>query len=729
MQKTAHHTYSFDEFTLDLTRGCLRRGGVELKLRPKSFDVLKSLVENSGRLVSKDELIESVWQGMAVTDDSLVQCMKEIRRVLGDDRQTIIKTVPRRGYVFEIEVNEIVPPVYFEEASGIKVVIEESDDHIDRIDKNSSQPKWKAVTRSLVDIVKLHKWAAASAVSLSILIAVGAGFGLFVYLRRPPVSPFKSVNIERRLTSEGNAATTAISPDGKYLAFVIDDGGLQSLWIRQVAAAKNIQIIAAANVKFSGVTFSPDSNFIYYIEENVLYQTATLGGSTRKLRDGVSTAVTFSPDGQRLAFIRLGAGDGQGTRLVAVNADGTGDEQVIAYRKPPDAFTLAGCAWSPDGATIICSAGDNQFFGQEFPLAVSVADGRQAPLTSKRWNTVGQTAWLPDGTGFLMTAFDSLDADSQIWHVSFPGGVPVKIYDDLNGYLDLSLSANSKTFVSIQRQPRLNIQALDLYSQQRQAKQLTFDTDGSNGWECVTTTPENRIVYYSEAGAAGDLWVMDSDGQNQRQLTDDDQMESSANVSPDGRQIAYSVSSDGIWTIDMDGGNRRQLAQFGMFPFYSADGDWIFYTVPRERWSMWKISTVGGKPIRLTERQAIQPAVSPDGKLIAFMEVRPLLGTNKLKIVPIDGGDPIRVIDIFDLAGLFDLEWLPDGSAVAYNAYGNGLQEIVSQPIDGGASQVLVAAKSEAESVRAFAFSHDGKQLFYTAGPTSQNVVLFQLDR
>ena len=97
MQKLTHQIYSFDEFTLDLTRGSLLRQTEEIKLRPKSFEVLKFLVENGGRLISKDEIIENVWTGTAVTDDSLVQCLKDIRNALNDKSQIYIKTVPRRG--------------------------------------------------------------------------------------------------------------------------------------------------------------------------------------------------------------------------------------------------------------------------------------------------------------------------------------------------------------------------------------------------------------------------------------------------------------------------------------------------------------------------------------------------------------------------------------------------------------------------------------------------------
>ena len=161
MQKTPHQTYSFGEFTLDLTRGCLLRDTSEIKLRPKSFDVLKFLVENGGRLVGKDELIDFAWQGTAVTDDSLVQCLKDIRNALDDKDQTYIKTVPRRGYVFEKDVLEDGAAVYLEEVSSVHVVIEESEETTRR-EKISS----------LVGMVKRHQMVASVTLVVLVLSAV-----------------------------------------------------------------------------------------------------------------------------------------------------------------------------------------------------------------------------------------------------------------------------------------------------------------------------------------------------------------------------------------------------------------------------------------------------------------------------------------------------------------------------------------------------------------------------
>lgn len=129
MQNPQHQTLHFGDFTLDLRRGSLLRGAEVLKLRPKSFEVLKHLVENSSRLVGKDELMGAVWPDTAVTDDSLVQCLIEVRRALGDSKQEIIRTVPKRGYIFELDVIERELSgrelVYTEDIEGVHVSFEE----------------------------------------------------------------------------------------------------------------------------------------------------------------------------------------------------------------------------------------------------------------------------------------------------------------------------------------------------------------------------------------------------------------------------------------------------------------------------------------------------------------------------------------------------------------------------------------------------------------------------
>src|SRR5262249_10994743 len=107
--QTGSKRLRFDPYVLDLGRGSLLLHGNEVVLRPKTFAVLRHLAENSGRLVTKDELFAAVWPNLAVTDDALVQSVGELRRALGEDGPRLIRTIPRRGYRFESTVSVIEP--------------------------------------------------------------------------------------------------------------------------------------------------------------------------------------------------------------------------------------------------------------------------------------------------------------------------------------------------------------------------------------------------------------------------------------------------------------------------------------------------------------------------------------------------------------------------------------------------------------------------------------------
>jgi DNA-binding winged helix-turn-helix (wHTH) protein len=107
-EKLPRITYRFDQFTLDLARGALLAPeGAELPLRPKSFALLQLLVENAGRLLDRDAIMNAVWPGLTVTDDSITQCIRDIRRAFGDQAQGMLRTVQRRGYLFTATVSRV----------------------------------------------------------------------------------------------------------------------------------------------------------------------------------------------------------------------------------------------------------------------------------------------------------------------------------------------------------------------------------------------------------------------------------------------------------------------------------------------------------------------------------------------------------------------------------------------------------------------------------------------
>src|SRR5262249_47402886 len=123
MTPTAQKSLKFGRFTIDPNAARVCGDNGPLSLRPKAFDVLVYLARHPGRIVTKDELIESVWPNVFVTDNSLVQCISDIRAALDDDDQKILKTVARRGYLFAASVVESEPQPIATAGVGASVAV------------------------------------------------------------------------------------------------------------------------------------------------------------------------------------------------------------------------------------------------------------------------------------------------------------------------------------------------------------------------------------------------------------------------------------------------------------------------------------------------------------------------------------------------------------------------------------------------------------------------------
>jgi Tol biopolymer transport system component len=126
------------------------------------------------------------------------------------------------------------------------------------------------------------------------------------------------------LTTSGNVTAAALSPDGKYVAYAATDkAGLHSLWLEEPATASRRAILPPAEIRYHALTFSPDGSYVYYVAEpgRTLYRVATLGGPPKLIWERVETAVSFSPDGKRLAF-RRNLDERREIALCTVNSDG-----------------------------------------------------------------------------------------------------------------------------------------------------------------------------------------------------------------------------------------------------------------------------------------------------------------------------------------------------------------------------------------------------------------------
>ena len=254
MHKLSHQTRSFDGFTLDLTRGCLLRGTQEVKLPPKPFEALKHLVENSGRLISKAEFIQVLWPDTAVTDDSLVQCLMEVRRALGDEAQLIIKTVPRRGYIFDRAVQAVPAFVTtYTDETGVRVIIEEQESNGQDVNELVVTPVSNALTQiparkpgsfeQLTTAIKGHAYAVMIAI-LSTTIAVFA----IAYFTRPGEA-IDSIAVMPFVNVSGD-------PNAEYLS----DGLTESL-IDRLSKLPSLKTVIARNsvMRYRGKQTDPQA--------------------------------------------------------------------------------------------------------------------------------------------------------------------------------------------------------------------------------------------------------------------------------------------------------------------------------------------------------------------------------------------------------------------------------------------------------------------------------------
>jgi eukaryotic-like serine/threonine-protein kinase len=576
-----------------------------------------------------------------------------------------------------------------------------------------------------------RRWRTSSVLALLSLALAVIAVGAYVFVgRRKTLVPFQTMTIER-LTTSGTARRVAISPDGKYVAYVTGEAGKQSLWVRQTATRSDIEIIPPAEEHFyGGLTFSPDGNYVLYVRSptpygsGTLYQIPTLGGESRKVADRVDSPVAFSPEGKRLAFVR--DNPGSETALVVMEADATRERQLAA-RKIPDLFADSGVAWSPDGSSIAIGAYSG---GECYVITLQVADGSVKRVGSKGWRHILRVAWLADSSGFVLGAQDSANGPIQLWELSYPEGQARRITNDLNDYVDLDMTADSGALVTVLREVRSNLW-LGSRSALSQARQISFGVATQEGLFGLAWTAEGRIAYGSLASGRRELWVMDADGSHPRQLTSgaDLQFFSTPSPCPDGSILFASgvYGAANIWRIDPDGGNKRQLTREGTngAPSCSPDGKWgVFNASHGGDYTLWKVPIQGGTPEQLTDYASSFPSISPDGKWIAFDDyAQPEV--NKIGVIPFAGGQPLRTFGYSPGSpGYAILRWMQDSRQLTYILDKQGVSNIWVQPLDGGLPKQLT--DFTAGQIFNFAWSQDGRQIALARGSRTDDVVLIR---
>ena len=265
-----------------------------------------------------------------------------------------------------------------------------------------------------------------------------------------------------KLTNTGHVVLATISPDGKYVVDAVDEGhGQTSLWMRHVATGSNAQIMPPMEVAYRGLTFSPNGDFLYFVRQEpqhpgvgFLYQIPVLGGNPRKLMDDVDSAVSFSPDGQQMVYLRDSSTDASATLIIA-HADGTG-ERVLS-RMPLPGYSDP--AWSPDGKWIAASVLDPGTQNLGRVVLINADNGKEKTVYAGT-AILQKPTWMPDSEHIVLIFHDvSSDWNGQVGEIAIAAGKLHRITNDLNAYSNLTLSVtkDGKQLVAIQITPEASI--------------------------------------------------------------------------------------------------------------------------------------------------------------------------------------------------------------------------------------------------------------------------------
>jgi serine/threonine protein kinase len=582
---------------------------------------------------------------------------------------------------------------------------------------------------AVVAAASRHKLGTGFTVLLGIVVLLAAGYGIYSLLTRHPMRPFRNFTVTK-LTEEGKAGLVAMSPDGKYiLSLMGENNGHVSLWLRNVPTNSNTQVQPPADVYYNGLRFSPDGNYLYFVrsdpgnaELKYLYRAPLLGGTPERLAEDVDSNITFSPDGERIAFMRYDNPDPGKYRLI-VRSLGSGEETTLTGGA--NSQGLFNPAWSPDGKTILCAVSQpgDALSGL---MAVDARSGRQHLVLSSD-SAFASPTWLPDGSGLLVLerTRSSNFALQQIVFVVYPEGKIDPVTRDTNNYADLSVAANGQVLATVLSEGRYNIYVMSAASGGADARQVVPAAVFTN----LYWTHDGQLIYDKDNKI---YWVNPDSGSKGSFATEEDSASGDPWECADGRYVVFLLGLRGgkstvnVWRADASGGNLKQLTQGKSenFPVCAPDSRSVYYTDGNG--SVMQVPIDGGASRKVSDL-AINAGffdIAPDGHTLAFATIDHAGGhEEKLALVSTDTGQVQKQI-AFQRPRRGMVRFARDGKSVVYPIRENNVDNLWQQPLDGSAGKQMTSFK--AEHIWDYHWSSDGSRLAMVRGHTDSDVVLMR---
>jgi Tol biopolymer transport system component len=565
----------------------------------------------------------------------------------------------------------------------------------------SGRPSWRRL-------------AAAGAV-----VAVLAGYALWQWSGAGSNAPTGQVAFDRlrvtQLTSSGNAFLPTVSPDGKYVVYLQIEGDGTSLWLRQVAATNSVRLVAPDGPRSPRApTIGPDATFVDYLRGDAgIWRVPFLGGTPKQIVERASTPLAWSPDGQRMTYVRPSA-SGRGQDLVTADRDGA-DVRAVAegtsFATGLPGGTFFAPSWSPDGRRIAMF----QRLGEDvrdIGIRVFEIEGGESRVVNTRGDVPLGLSWFDDQTLLIAQALET-GTPSQLWRIAYPGGERTRLSNDTTRYSDISLGAGSDVLVAARPETRVAI--------------WVGDTSGS-GRDIVRSTPFlSSALQYATVGWDGArlLFTHTLNGRYEIFRVDPDVGTPEPvvagrefSVAGDGTIVFRAVGEgDGLWKVGRDGQRPVELAKGSVsYPAISSDGQQIVYSARLGEAQPLRHLAAGGAQTQMLPSLSINgfSDISPDGRSIIVLDsgkwaICELPAcTSRRPIAPVVGGRP---------------RWMPDGKAFSYY---DGLTNTIlwSQPIDGSPPRQIMRVTGDGV-IGFYAWSPDGKRLAIARATQSSDIVLF----
>ncbi|HYL85151.1 MAG TPA: protein kinase [Candidatus Angelobacter sp.] len=563
-----------------------------------------------------------------------------------------------------------------------------------------------------------RKGTIAAAIAAAVVVALVVAVAVWMS-SRPRGFNLQNMKISQ-ITTSGNAGAAALSPDGRYIVYVLRDGAQESLWVQQMATGSNVQLLAPEQVHFVAVTFTPDGNYLMFVRSDkstsnfrYLYQLPVLGGVPKQLVRDVDSAPAFSPDGQRIAYIR-GIVPRPGNDLLIANPDGSG-ERILAQRKGfgPGILNIT---WSADGRKLAWVSPETRNGISQWVLETVSPDSGEVRDLHLFSSPMRAAAWLPDGSGLLVAGLDTESILGQIWFVSYPKGAVSRFTNDLADYENccLEVTRDGYSLVALQ-----NTHLSDLWIAQGDGRDARQITNGQNlGF---------NLLWVGDQLAAANLrsqWFQaGTDGSQISPMFNDHELRFQLTACPDGKRIIYGTSHNAtveLWSSDADGNNAAKISAKPLFAsgLCSPDSKSVVYTAED---AIWRSPLTGGAAEK-TNLPLAEFGFSRDGKLL-FYTSQSIEGALHAKFVVTPANDPKTVLHEMDIPfGMRAPRFTPDGQAIAFLLNRNHATNIWELPLAGGAPVPLT--KFTSGDMFAFSWSRGGKQLAFSRGKIKTDVIL-----